>query len=187
LQSVKFIDNTISSLTRYRYSAQYVCFRGNIQTSVNKSPIIIYPDFHDILISDKDKQLAIRYNAQITSMTPVVNRIKIDTLGGRYPKFVENAVMNYKTFQISGLISAEEDFNRQFLDETTAKYRYDIEQYHGHFGSTLLIRNDTDADGEITYPNENQIQTIDGKNVYSNGSSFSGQLDEQHDSYPHNH
>ena len=51
-----------------------------------------------------------------------MNRQKIDTLGGRYPKFVENAQMNYKQFSISGLISAEGDFNRTFLSEFNGEF-----------------------------------------------------------------
>ena len=141
LETVEFIDNTVGSLVQYRYSVQYICHRGNIQTSVTKSPIILYPDFHDILINSGDKQLAIRYNEQIASMTPVVNRVKIDTLGGRYPKFSENAKLNYRQFNLSGLITAESDYNRKFLNDL--EYSSDMEIYNITQNGKYLIRNDT--------------------------------------------
>lgn len=185
LQPVKFIDNTISSLTRYRYSAQYVCFRGNIQTSVNKSPIIIYPDFHDILISDKDKQLAIRYNAQITSMTPVVNRIKIDTLGGRYPKFAENAKLNYRQFNLSGLITAESDYNRKFLNDL--EYTDDMDIYNITQNGSYSIRNDTvleNFDSEHSYGT--YTKDIINDTSQSEIKKKSTQKNTNHDIYPTN-
>lgn len=182
LESVKFTDNTIGSLVQYKYSVQYICYRGGIQTSVTNSPVIIYPDFHDILISSKDKQLAIRYNAQIASMTPVVNRVKIDTLGGRYPKFAENAKLNYKQFNLSGLIVAESDYNRKFLNDLD--YSSDMEIYNTNQNGKYLIRNDTvveDFDSNNfygTYTNDivNNLQD-------SNKKEFT-QKNTNHDIYP---
>lgn len=141
LETVKFVDTTVGSLVQYKYSVQYICHRGNIQTSVTRSPIVFYPDFHDILINSGDKQLAIRYNEQIASMTPVVNRVKTDTLGGRYPKFSENAKLNYKQFNLSGLITAESDYNRKFLNDL--EYSDEMEIYNITQNGKYLIRNDT--------------------------------------------
>lgn len=70
-----------------------------------------------MLILRQDKQFAIRFDEQIQSLKPIVNRVKIDTLGNKYPRFAENARMNYKQFQISGIVSAESDFNRKFMSE----------------------------------------------------------------------
>jgi hypothetical protein len=114
-----------------------------------------------MLLMRQNRQIAIRYNGTVASVQPVTNRQKIDTLGGKYPRFVENAILNYKILSISGLISAEGDFNRQFLSEfeetqdangkTISKYSYDINNYNDHHDGKYLIRNDTIADGEFGY------------------------------------
>lgn len=133
-------DSTVGSLTTYKYSCQFLTQKGSWSQTYFSSEIV-YPDFHDILISRGDKQLAIRYNAQITSLTPVVNRVKIDTLGGRYPKFAQNAKLNYKQFQLNGLIVAESDYNRKFLSDLD--YRSDMAIYDEKMNGKYIIRNDT--------------------------------------------
>lgn len=135
-----FVDRTVGSLVRYKYSCQYLTQKGS-WTRTDFSPEIVYPDFYDILISRGDKQLAIRYNEQIASMTPVVNRVKIDTLGGKYPKFAENAKLGYKQFTLSGLIIAESDYNRQFMDDLD--YYNQMKDYDDNVGGRYLVRNDT--------------------------------------------
>lgn len=134
------IDGTLGSLVRYRYSCQFRTKKG-VWSKTVISQEVIYPDFYDILLSRGDKQLAIRYNGQITNMTPVVNRIKIDTLGGKYPKFAENAKMNYKQFQLSGMIVAESDYNRKFLNDLN--YKEDMDFYDQEMNGQYLLRNDT--------------------------------------------
>ena len=139
-------DDTVASLVGYRYSVQYQTL-NNAWTTLRYSQEI-YPNFHNILIKRGNKQLAIRYNAQISSMTPVKTRVKIDTLGGKYPKFAENANLNYKQFTISGLISAESDFNRTFLNELATKYEGDLIRYDNNMGGKYMIRNDTVVEEE---------------------------------------
>ena len=190
-----FEDYTICSLYQYKYYAQYEDISNNLW-SVRHESEIIYPKFYDMLLMRQNRQIAIRYDGQISSWKPTVNRQKVDTLGGRYPKFVENAIMNYKTLEISGVIIAEEDFNRKFLNEFDDYYNIHMKQYEKEFGKNYLIRNDTEADGENLYPKENQIhsfikdedediiKTITGPDVYKN-EDFSGQLFNEHDSYPH--
>lgn len=134
-------DDTVASLVAYRYSVQYQ--KLNNQWTTLKYSQVVYPKFHDILIKRGDRQLAIRYNAQVSSMTPVKTRVKIDTLGGKYPKFAENANLNYKQFTISGLITAESDFNRTFLDETSSEYKQNLQRYNEYMNGKTLTRNDT--------------------------------------------
>lgn len=137
-----FVDKTVSSLISYRYKAQYH-YKTGIWSKVINSKLLVYPDFYDMLFLRQDKQLAVRFNGAISSLKPVVNRVKIDTLGSKYPKFAENARMNYKQFSISGLISAEEDFNKEFLNYTDEKYADSLEAYSNNIGNEYLIRNDT--------------------------------------------
>ena len=185
LTPVNFTDKTVGSLVRYRYSAQYLCLRGGIQTPVSKSPIIIYPDFHDILISSGDKQLAIRYNGQINSMTPVVNRVKIDTLGGQYPKFAENAKLNYKQFNLSGLLIAESDYNRKFLNDLD--YSADMQIYNDTQNGTYLVRNDTILENfDSDHPYGTYTKDIINKTSLSDDQKESSQKNTNHDIYPTN-
>lgn len=191
--SISFKDYTIGSLYQYQYSVQTCTIDTDNQeqwSKIQKSNKF-YPKFYDMLLMRQNKQIAIRYNGQIASWKPTVNRQKIDTLGGRYPKFVENAVMNYKTYSISGLITAEEDFNRTFLDETVDN---NVKYYDEEFNTKYIIRNDSVADGEVKYtdiiqPHGYDISgnTVTGVELYQNENGFSGQLNEQHDAYPQDH
>lgn len=136
------VDKTVGSLVRYKYACQYRTRRG-VWSDTVVSPEIVYPDFYDILLSRQDKQLAIRYNGQISNFKPVVNRVKVDTLGGKYPRFLENAKMNYRQFSISGMIISEADYNRQFLSDLN--YRDEMAIYDNVEGGAYSVRNDTVA------------------------------------------
>lgn len=161
-------DKTVSSLVSYKYSCQYLTSQGSWTRTPPPSPEIVYPDFHDILLSRGDRQLAIRYNAQIASMTPVVSRVKIDTLGGRYPRFAENAKMHYKQFQLNGLIIAESDYNRKFLNDLD--YKSDMAIYDEKMNGKYNVRNDTIKEtGDITVSIESDDGTIT-EQTYTNGT-----------------
>lgn len=118
---ISISDNTVGSGVWYRYSVQLENSVGGL-TQVFRSPII-FPKFFDAFLSRDGRQMDLQFNYKISSIKPVVNRTKVDTLGGRYPRFVENAVMHYKQFSISGLISTQEDESSLFLDK---------EQYFGN-------------------------------------------------------
>lgn len=108
-------DNTIQSGVWYRYIIQFANIRGGITPIVYSAKFV--PNFFGPFISRGNKQIHLQYNYTISNMKPNVNRQKIDVIGGKYPKFAENAIMNYKTFTISGMISAQEDELRTFLKE----------------------------------------------------------------------
>lgn len=107
-------DNTVQSLTWYRYSVQAI--KNGELSRVTYSDVIM-PAFYDAILSRGDQQYDIKYNYNISSYKPVVNRAKLDTLGSKYPKFAENAVLDYKQFSISGLISAEADVYQDFVQK----------------------------------------------------------------------
>lgn len=123
-------DNTVGSLTWYKYTAQFENEAGAF-TQVYTSPVF-YPNFYDAIISRGKQQYNIKYNYSVTGLKPVVNRAKIDTLGGRYPKFAENAVLKYKQFNIKGLISAEADVYEQFLDKNKVYSGKRINYYNAY-------------------------------------------------------
>jgi len=161
------IDKTISSLVGYQYGCQYLTAKGSWTEHVT-SPIIIYPDFHDILLTRGNKQLAIRYNAQITNLNSVTSRVKIDTLGSKYPRFAENAKLKYKQFQLNGMIIAESDYNRKFLSDLD--YSREMALYNDRMNGKYLFRNDTVRETElITVPIEQEDGTII-EQTYTNGT-----------------
>lgn len=149
LQQIDFsiVDNTVESLTWYRYRVEALTSTGMSIAKPTMSKIVL-PQFYDAYFSRGTEQYAVRYNYQVSSFKPVVNRAKIDTLGGKYPKFAENAVLNYKQFSISGLISAESDVYSEFANKTelihhnndTLKDLYS--EYKDETGVKDLIRND---------------------------------------------
>lgn len=51
--------------------------------------------------------------------------------------------MDYKQFAISGLISAEADFNRKFMNDGAEEYESSMQAYDEHIGTIDLVRNDT--------------------------------------------
>ena len=108
-------DNTVGSLVWYRYSVQIANLKGGLTNAFRTNKIL--PEFEEVILSRGKRQLKLQYNYKISSFKPVVNRSKMDTLGGKYPKFSENAFLNYKQFTVNGLISSQEDENRLFLKE----------------------------------------------------------------------
>ena len=149
LQHIDFsiVDNTVESITWYRYRVEALNSTGMSIAKPTMSKIVL-PQFYDAFFSRGDEQYAVRYNYQINSFQPVVNRAKIDTLGSKYPKFAENAVLNYKQFSISGMISAESDVYSEFANKTelihhdndTLKDLYS--KYKDEIGVEDLVRND---------------------------------------------
>lgn len=145
-------DNTVSSLVWYRYSIQMENSVGGL-TRVYRSNVFM-PEFYDAILSRGEQQFKIQYNYSISSFKPVVNRAKVDTLGGRFPKFAENAILNYKQFSINGLISSEADVHQKFLNKRSYfddnYQRYQV--YKSDTGVKDLVRNDYDdylTDSEV--------------------------------------
>lgn len=131
-------DMTVCSGIFYKYSVQLISptqaygdFKSGQCTKAYKSSKVMC-DFYDAMFYRLGRQMSVRYNFQISSYKPVVNRTKVDTLGGKYPKFVENAQLNYKQFSLTGLISTQEDPNLRFLTKADvyAESETDMEEYN---------------------------------------------------------
>lgn len=136
-------DNTIGSHIWYRYSIQLENSVGGLSQVYYTN--IFFPQFYEAFLSRKEKIFPIRYDFKVSSVKPIVNRSKIDTLGGRYPKFAENAVLNYKQFSISGTISSEGDWHQLFLKKSTY-YGSNYDNYRVYLAQDHiqdLVRNDS--------------------------------------------
>jgi hypothetical protein len=67
------------------------------------NPIIVMA--YDIYLAADGKQLAIRYDPQVSNYSNVVSESLTQTLGSQYPFIQRNGNVNYRTFSLSGLIT----------------------------------------------------------------------------------
>ena len=109
------IDNTIGSLNWYKYSFQLESYEG--LSYKRQETETIFSEFEHAILSRGKKQLGLKFDCAISNVKPVTNRMKTDTLGGKYPKFTENAILGYKQMSISGRISSQADENELFLSK----------------------------------------------------------------------
>lgn len=109
-------DHCVSQGITYQYAIQAYNDRGvysNRQIAKQKK---IFVDFEDMFLTDKDRQLKIRFNPKITSFKNTLLEVKMDTMGGKYPFFFRNGNVSYKEFPISGLISLLMDEAHTFVE-----------------------------------------------------------------------
>lgn len=168
-------DVSVASMVQYKYSAQF-WFAETSTWSMTWQSDTVYPTFYDIMLSRNNVQLAIRYNGQLTSMKQNIQRVKFDTLGSKYPRFAENAKMNYRQYSLSGLICAEGDFNRTFMSELEEPYLSNMRKYDEAFDGKYMLRNDTLADG---------VQETGLDTDYAADNRISAMKNSLHDVYPH--
>lgn len=102
-QSLIYYDTGIESGNKYYYK---------LERSVSNYYEVLFIDnegsinnFEYIFLSDDDKQLCLKFNADISSYKEIIQETKIETLGGKYPKFFRNGYVSYKELPIQGLIS----------------------------------------------------------------------------------
>jgi len=60
----------------------------------------------DIFLTTKDYQLKLRFDPQISNFSHVVSESLTTTLGSKYPFIRRNGNVNYRSFSLSGTISA---------------------------------------------------------------------------------
>jgi len=59
--------------------------------------------------TNKNQQIILTYDEQISSFKPVRKDALIETIGSKYPFVIRNAVVNYKNMEFSGMITSEMD------------------------------------------------------------------------------
>lgn len=111
---VTYEDRSVSSLIWYKYAIRFVSEDKRKYSSYVISKEML-PTFYNAFIGDKDRQLKLLYDYKVGSVRQNVNRTKIDTLGSKYPKFAENAVLKYRQMDISGTLAASVDGAEMFL------------------------------------------------------------------------
>lgn len=75
-------------------------------------------NFEDMYLFDGDRQLSVKFNPKVTSFKTNILETKTNTIGSKYPFIFRNGIVNYKEFQISGLISYLTDLSGKFLQGT---------------------------------------------------------------------
>lgn len=98
-------DKTVESGVWYKYGIQQrnaQGFRSNLLKMRN--PVIC--TFDNIFLLDGDKQLKIKLNPQVNNYSHVVSQSLTQTIGSQYPFVRRNGNTDYRTFSLSGTISA---------------------------------------------------------------------------------
>lgn len=112
----KHKDFTVEQGKEYIYSLQqyndFDLYSNRIQS--NK----IFADFEDMFLYDGNKQLKISYNPQVSNFKIDVLESKTDTIGSKYAFFTRNGNVEYKEFNLNGLISYLSDEEHLFMTDT---------------------------------------------------------------------
>ena len=109
-------DCTVESGIWYNYSVQKKDVSGQRgeETYIEK-PVLAY--FEDMFLNAEKQQLRIRYNPSVSTMRQNVSEARAETLGSQYPIIRRNGYINYRSLNISGLITALDDFKDIFTSK----------------------------------------------------------------------
>lgn len=139
--SLTIIDNTIESMTGYRYQLQRYTKDNNNNVTMYKPQYIedddiLHCDFYGGLFWDGKKTLKVSFNFQPSNRANAMNRTKTDTLGGQYPIFTQNPKLKYHTYNITGRISTE-DNGELFLSKEEV---FGLEYYNYRYNDDIEIK-----------------------------------------------
>ena len=105
-------DYSVQQGVEYQYAIQAYNTEGLYSNRMLTKRVIC--DFEDAFLYDGDRQLKIRFNPKISSFKSTVLESKTNTIGSQYPFIFRNGNVEYKEFQISGLISILGDESNEF-------------------------------------------------------------------------
>ncbi len=108
-------DHTVEQGVHYIYAIQAYNSKGLYSDRLQNIEGPVYCPFEDAFLWDGERQLKIRFNPKINSFKQTILETKTDTIGGKYPFIFRNGNVEYKEFQISGLLSLLTDENNLFL------------------------------------------------------------------------
>lgn len=110
-------DCTVESGIWYNYSVQKKDIAGSrgTETYIEK-PVLAY--FEDMFLNAEEQQLRIRYNPTVSTMRQNVSEARAETLGSQYPIIRRNGYINYRSLNISGLITFLDDFKDIFTNKS---------------------------------------------------------------------
>ena len=107
----------------YHTNEEYLEDVQNDDSYLNTGKFSFLADFEDIFLSNYDRQLRVRFDATVDSYKHNIVQNQFETLGSKYPFIVRGADVDYRSFSLSGLITA-------FMDEDNL-FTTDEEMYNG--------------------------------------------------------
>ena len=107
-------DYLIEQGESYQYAIQAYNSKNYYSTMLVNNGGPVYSDFEDIFLYDGERQLKVRFNAKIGGFKSNVLESKIDTIGGKYPRFFRNGAVQYKEFSLTGMLSMVGDLENEF-------------------------------------------------------------------------
>lgn len=113
-QGWEYKDFIVEQGITYEYQVQVIKANNTSDGTFISNKVVA--DFEDMFLYDGDRQLRIRFNPKMSSFKKNIQEQKLDTIGGKFPHFFRNGVIEYKEFPIGGLISYRVDENEFFLD-----------------------------------------------------------------------
>lgn len=136
IENIAWRDHSIEGGKIYKYRAIFTPTENELKY-ICTSSITVSPTFEDIFLSNKDYQLAIRYNPKITNFKWVTQEAVINTLGGKYPFIRKSGETKYRQFSLSGTIALDSSnlFNNTSIDSIGRK----ISNWNGDTISSLFL------------------------------------------------
>lgn len=112
-------DYTIESGVWYKYAVQGVDPNG-VRRPMSKFNVPVMMVLEDMFLSTAEKQIKITFNPSLASFKQVINEVKIDTIGSKYPYIKRSGHNNYAQFPIGGMIFSQMDEDGIFFTKEEA-------------------------------------------------------------------
>lgn len=143
-------DYNVASGIQY----QYRILTSDLSNGSSNSNII-QTDFEDIMLSDENTMVAIRYNPNISGLKYVVQESITNTLGSRYPIIRRNGDTKYKQFNLSGTIYIDCTEYDTYANNTSSNPLIDMSDFFIEDPSSLYL-----TDTSVVGFSNNQNQKI---------------------------
>lgn len=151
-----WFDRTVQSGVWYKYCVQKRDTRGRRSISIEtRNPTMVV--FQDMFLLADGKQLNIRFDPKVDSYSHNIIEGKIDTIGSKYPFIRRNNNIDYKTFSISGTITAFMDKRNNLMSSSKSDI---YGEYKDLYDSFNLNNNITDFNN-YTYERDFRKTVID--------------------------
>lgn len=147
-------DFTVQSGKWYKYAIQWIQDTNfsKIQYSQNiilEEPVSLV--LEEICIVGNNTQIKVKYDSKISSFNYKTVQSITETIGSQYPFIRKNGNINYKTFNISGLITRHMDENEFFADATKVYGNSDMIEYYEQYNQENRINSYNDHTYEYLF------------------------------------
>ena len=122
---VLFTDYLIEQGVIYLYSLRQINNSGVY--SERDLTDYLTADYEDTFLYDGHRQLRLRFNVDVPKLSRILSEQKKNMIGSKYPFIFRNGVIDYKEFQLKGMMTAYND-NDDDKKEPWDELRDDIEE-----------------------------------------------------------